>query len=184
MVSLSVKNMHATSLQKISKKLGTLNHNVKQVYVIRHKVQEIYKTIDTKKTKYAQVEAVINAHKNHLNDILKTYPCWSKEHSIAPIYMDSTMEPTHITHSQIATLMNTYYEISRREQELHDLNHEIQEYSSEYEYALMDISETHESILRNIRECEAEAKFFGIPYNFQRCYQAIHDTNPNQFSSI
>jgi hypothetical protein len=178
--------MHSssTSIQKISKKLGQLNQQVKHIYSIRSKVRDIYSKIENKKTKYQQLEHVIQAHQEHLQQMIDTHPEWKKDHIIAPIYTEASMEPTHIAHSSIASLMNTYYEISRREQELHTLNYEIQEETTEYSYALMDIEESQETILTMAKECESEAKYFGIPYNFQRCYQAIHDTSSSQFASI
>lgn len=174
----------STSVQTISKKLGQLNQQVKHVYMTRSKAKDISYRIENTKIKYNQIKNIIHAHQDHVQQMMETHPEWKKEHIVSPIYSDDSMEPTYIAHSSIASLMNTYYEISRREQELHELNHEIQEQSTEYTYTLMDIEEIQDIILKLIKECESEAKFFGIPFNFQRCYQAIHDTSVNQFKSI
>ena len=174
----------STSLYKVSKKLGHLNQQIRHVYIVRNKIKDIQSTIVTKKSKYSQIETIIHAHEDHLKSILDIHPEWKQEHTISPKYLDASTQPNHIAHSTIASLMNTYYEISRREQELYELNHQIQEQSSDYHYTIMEMEECHEQILNTVRECESEAKFFGIPFNFQRCYQAIHDTNTGQFSSI
>lgn len=175
---------HRSSIQKVCHTLGNLNHKVKQVYILRNKVKKISKDIENIQLKKKQVSVVVDAHTKHLESIMEKHPEWSKEYTIAPIYEEESTEPTYITNSKIASIMNTYYELACKENQLDELQQTLQEYKMEYNYAIMDIQDHHDWILSTIKDNESEAKFFGIPYNFHRCYQAIQDTIPEQFPTI
>lgn len=168
-----------TSIFRISKTLGNLNHRVGQVHHLKDRALDVQQNIITLKNKQNQIQRIIHAQQSHLQKLLQENPSWMDEYMICSEYEKESVQPTHIAPSSIAIFMNIMYELSRRCHELEELEHMIEDHDRMYHHIVADIQH-HQNFIRScIKDSEPEAKFFGIPYNFHRCHQVLQEFSPS-----